>query len=265
MPASAWFSLWARVYGYLKGHHNTMQYETLGNTCSENATERSWLLRCSMGTRGAVYARLRQRPADWLRLIPKRLRYKRLCVLVTTVLAVCANDAAARDAVPTEPSIVEVQQALATGRFDVRALERHYETRINAIDRAGARISSVLEINPDAAQIAAALDTGADQGARARRAQQQRLFGIPILLKDNIDTGDRMQTTAGSLALLGSKPPRDAFIVRRLSQAGALILGKTNLSEWANFRSTHSTSGWSGRGGQTRNPYALNRNPCGSS
>ncbi|MDB6158338.1 MAG: amidase [Gammaproteobacteria bacterium] len=186
-------------------------------------------------------------------------------VFVTTVLATCANDAAARDSVPTEPSIIEVQQGLAAGRFDVRALERHYETRINAIDRAGARINSVLEINPDAAQIAATLDTGADQRARAKRAQQQRLFGVPILLKDNIDTGDRMQTTAGSLALIGSKPPRDAFIVRRLRQAGALILGKTNLSEWANFRSTHSTSGWSGRGGQTRNPYALNRNPCGSS
>jgi hypothetical protein len=153
MPASAWFSLWARVYGYPQGHHNMMQYETLGNTCSENATVRSHLLHCSMGARGAVYAPLRHRAADWLYLSPKRLRDKHLCVVVTTFLAVCANDAAARDSVPTEPSIVEVQQALAAGRFDVRALERHYETRINAIDRAGARINSILEINPDAAQI----------------------------------------------------------------------------------------------------------------
>jgi hypothetical protein len=118
-----------------------MQYETLGNTCSENATERSWLLRCDMGARGAVYAPLRQRAADWFYLSPKRLPYKHLSVFVTTVFAVCANDAAARDSVPTEPSIVEVQQAVAAGRFDVRALERHYEARINAIDRAGARLS----------------------------------------------------------------------------------------------------------------------------
>ncbi|MDB6107336.1 MAG: amidase, Asp-tRNAAsn/Glu-tRNAGln amidotransferase subunit, partial [Gammaproteobacteria bacterium] len=179
-------------------------------------------------------------------------------VFVPALLAGCAHSAAARNPVPTEPSIVEVQQALAAGRFDVRALERHYETRITAVDRTGARINSVLEINPDAANIARSLDAAKDHGG-------QPLFGIPILLKDNIDTDDGMQTTAGSLALVGSKQPRDAFIVRRLRQAGALILGKTNLSEWANFRSTHSSSGWSGRGGQTRNPYALNRNPCGSS
>jgi amidase len=176
---------------------------------------------------------------------------------VPAILAACANAAFARDPVPTEPSIVEVQRALAAGRFDVRTLERHYETRIKAIDRAGPRLNSVIEINPAAAELAGALDTGKEHG--------QPLFGVPILLKDNIDTGDGMQTTAGSLALLGSKPPRDAFIVRKLRAAGALILGKTNLSEWANFRSTHSSSGWSGRGGQTRNPYALNRNPCGSS
>jgi amidase len=112
-------------------------------------------------------------------------------------------------------------------------------------------------MNPDAAKIAAALDASKPDG--------RPLFGIPVLIKDNIDTGDGMLTSAGSLALTGSKAPRDAFIVRKLREAGALILGKTNLSEWANFRSTHSSSGWSGRGGQTRNPYALNRNPCGSS
>lgn len=173
------------------------------------------------------------------------------------VLAASASGAPARDPVPAEPSIVEITQALAAKRFDVRTLERHYESRIAAVDRSGARINSIIELNPDAAKLAAALDAGNDRG--------QPLFGVPVLLKDNIDTSDNMHTTAGSLALLDSKPPRDAFIVRRLRQAGALLLGKTNLSEWANFRSTHSSSGWSARGGQTLNPYALNRNPCGSS
>jgi amidase len=178
-------------------------------------------------------------------------------VFVPAVLAVCASGAPARDPVPTEPSIVEVEQALAAKRFDVRTLERHYESRINAIDRSGPRINSVIEVNPDAGKLAAGLDAGEHRG--------RPLFGVPVLIKDNIDTSDGMQTTAGSLALVGSKPPRDAFIVRKLRDAGALILGKTNLSEWANFRSTRSSSGWSGRGGQTLNPYALNRNPCGSS
>jgi amidase len=183
-------------------------------------------------------------------------------VLVSGVLSVgvCAH-ALARDPVPAEPSIVEVEHGLAAGRFDVRALEHHYEERINSIDRAGPRLNSILELNPQAASLAAALDAGRG----ARQEPHQVLFGVPVLLKDNIDTGDSMHTTAGSLALLGSKPTQDAFIVRRLRQAGALLLGKTNLSEWANFRSTRSSSGWSARGGQTRNPYALNRNPCGSS
>src|SRR5260370_29534235 len=118
-----------------------------------------------------------------------------------------------------------------------------------AIDRRGPTLNTVSETNPDAAALARELDSAV--------GRHRPLFGVPILLKDNIDTRDGMQTTAGSLALLGSKPPRDAFIVRKLRAAGALILGKTNLSEWANFRSTHSSSGWSGRGGQTRNPYAL--------
>ena len=178
-------------------------------------------------------------------------------VFVLALVAACANDAIAADPVPAEPSILEVTQALHAKRFDVRALEHHYETRINTIDRSGPRLNAVIELNPEAARLAAALDSTA--------AENRPLFGVPILLKDNIDTGDAMQTTAGSLALVGSKRPRDAFIVRKLRDAGALILGKTNLSEWANFRSTRSSSGWSGRGGQTRNPYALNRNPCGSS
>jgi amidase len=181
-----------------------------------------------------------------------------LCSGVVVCLLLGATGARAREVVPPEPSIAEVRQALTAGRFDVRALERHYTARIAGIDRSGPRINAILELNPDAQRIARALDA-----APERRGQP--LFGIPILLKDNIDTGDGMQTTAGSLALLGSKPAQDAFIVGKLRRAGALILGKTNLSEWANFRSTRSSSGWSGRGGQTRNPYALNRNPCGSS
>ncbi len=194
-------------------------------------------------------------------LPPRRSRSTGILTLTRTfvpaVLASLATHADARDPVPAEPSIVEVQQALAAGRYNVRALEHHYENRILTIDRSGPRINAVIEVNPDAAKIAASLDSSTHRDLP--------LFGVPVLLKDNIDTGDGMKTTAGSLALLDSKTPGDAFIVQRLRQAGALILGKTNLSEWANFRSTHSSSGWSGRGGQTRNPYALNRNPCGSS
>jgi len=135
-----------------------------------------------------------------------------------------------------------------------------YLERIERIDRRGPALNSVIETNPDAVSIAEALDRERKQG-RVRGP----LHGVPVLIKDNIDTADRMKTTAGSLALLGARPQQDAFIVQRLRDAGAVIIGKTNLSEWANFRSTHSSSGWSGRGGQTRNPYALDRNPCGSS
>lgn len=182
----------------------------------------------------------------------------RTCAYLLLALpALAAADAAATDPVPAEPSVRQVHDDLAAGRYDIRALERHYEARIAAIDRAGPSLRSVLEVNPDAPAIAAGLDKGT--------GERGPLYGVPVLLKDNIDTADAMQTTAGSLALLGSKPARDAFVVRRLRQAGALILGKTNLSEWANFRSKRSSSGWSGRGGQTLNPYALNRNPCGSS
>ncbi|MCX7706735.1 MAG: amidase family protein, partial [Anaerolineae bacterium] len=140
------------------------------------------------------------------------------------------------------------------------ALVENYLARIEAIDRAGPRLNSVIEVNPDALEIAAALDR-----ERAERGPRGPLHGVPILVKDNIDTADKMQTTAGSLALVGSRPAQDATVVARLRAAGAVILGKTNLSEWANFRSTHSVSGWSSRGGQTRNPYALDRTPCGSS
>jgi len=159
-----------------------------------------------------------------------------------------------------ETTIADLQKSLQAGENSSQSLVKKYIDRINEIDKNGPAINSVIEINPEAEAIAAALD----QERRERRLRGP-LHGIPILIKDNIDTADRMMTTAGSLALVGSKPPRDAFVAKKLRDAGAVILGKTNLSEWANFRSNHSSSGWSGRGGQTRNPYALDRNPCGSS
>lgn len=159
-----------------------------------------------------------------------------------------------------EVSILELQGRMDSGQETARAIVEKYLRRIEEIDRRGPSLRSVIEINPDALSIADALDRERrDAGARGP------LHGIPILLKDNIDTADRMTTTAGSLALEGSIAARDSFVARKLREAGAVLLGKTNLSEWANFRSTRSTSGWSGRGGLTRNPYSLDRNPCGSS
>ena len=159
-----------------------------------------------------------------------------------------------------EADIAQMQSWMATGRYSSRQLTELYIQRIEQLDRKGPSLSSIAEVNPDALTIADALD-------RERKATGPRgpLHGIPIVVKDNIDTGDRMMTTAGSLALEGSSARRDAFAIERLRAAGAVILAKTNLSEWANFRSTKSTSGWSARGGQVRNPYALDRNPCGSS
>ena len=159
-----------------------------------------------------------------------------------------------------ELTIDDAQAAMKAGRVTARRLAEMYLERVERIDRRGPALGSVIETNPDAPAIADALD-------RERKAGRVRgpLHGVPVLVKDNIDTADRMETTAGSLALDGARPARDAFVVARLRAAGAVIIGKTNLSEWANFRSTHSSSGWSGRGGQTRNPYALDRNPCGSS
>jgi amidase len=159
-----------------------------------------------------------------------------------------------------EITIDELQQGIKSGRFTARSLVEKYSERIEAIDKQGPAINSIIEMNPDAPAIADALD-------QERKAKGTRgpMHGIPVLIKDNIDTGDRMMTTAGSLALLGSRAPKDSFVAQKLRAAGALILGKTNLSEWANIRCSHSTSGWSGRGGLTNNPYALDRNPCGSS
>jgi amidase len=159
-----------------------------------------------------------------------------------------------------EVTLAQLQEAMGAGRLTSRAITEMYLSRIASIDAAGPQLRSIIELNPDALAIAAQMDA-------ERRAGRTRgpLHGVPMVIKDNIDTADRMHTTAGSLALADNIARNDAFIVRRLREAGAVIVGKTNLSEWANFRSTHSSSGWSGRGGQTRNPYALDRNPCGSS
>jgi amidase len=159
-----------------------------------------------------------------------------------------------------EVTIGELQEKMRTGALTSKAIAELYLKRIDAVDKHGPLLKAVIELNPDALAIAGRLD-------RERKSNFIRgpLHGIPVLIKDNIDTADNMMTTAGSLAMVGNKAAHDAFIVQRLREAGAVILGKTNLSEWANFRSSRSTSGWSSRGGQTRNPYALDRNPCGSS
>jgi len=159
-----------------------------------------------------------------------------------------------------EASIASLIADQHSGKRTARSIVELYLARIQAVDRAGPTLRSVIEVNPDALAIADALDAG-----RSADGLRGPLHGVPVLIKDNIDTADRMSTTAGSLALEGSIAARDAFIVSRLRAAGAVILGKTNLSEWANFRSTRSTSGWSARGGLVSNPYALDRNPCGSS
>ena len=151
-----------------------------------------------------------------------------------------------------EITIAELQAGMTAGKYNARAIAEKYLARIDQIDKNGPAINAVIEINPDALAIAEALDKErADKGARGP------LHGIPVLIKDNIDTADNMMTTAGSLALVGSSRPKIPPSRRNFAQAGAVILGKTNLSEWANIRSGHSTSGWSGRGGQTKNPYAL--------
>jgi amidase len=159
-----------------------------------------------------------------------------------------------------EAPVTQLQEWMTAGRYTSRRLVELYLERIAQIDAAGPQLRSVIEVNPDALAIADALD--AERKAKGTRGP---LHGIPVLIKDNIDTGDRMLTTAGSLALEGAPAPRDAFVVERLRAAGAVLIGKTNLSEWANIRSTKSTSGWSARGGLVKNPYVLDRNPCGSS
>jgi amidase len=162
-----------------------------------------------------------------------------------------------------EMTIADLQSGMSSGKYTAELIALNYLDRIDRIDdtdKNGPGLNSVIEVNPQALAIAVDMD-------KERKAGRVRgpLHGIPVLIKDNIDTHDRMMTTAGSLALQGSIPPQDATVAKKLRDAGAVIIGKTNLSEWANFRSSHSSSGWSGRGGQTKNPYVLDRNPCGSS
>ena len=159
-----------------------------------------------------------------------------------------------------EITIDALQQKMKSGEYTSRSITEMYLKRINDVDKNGPYVNAVIELNPDALSIADNMDN-------ERKAGKVRgpLHGIPVLIKDNIDTGDKMMTTAGALALQGNKASKDAFIIKQLREAGAVLLGKTNLSEWANFRSSRSTSGWSSRGGQTRNPVTLDRNPCGSS
>jgi amidase len=159
-----------------------------------------------------------------------------------------------------EVTVADLQQRMTSGKLTSRELTEAYLARMDEIDSGGPKLRAVIERNPDALAIADAMDV-------ERKAGKLRgpMHGIPVLIKDNIDSADKMMTTAGSLALVGTPAPKDAFLVTRLRNAGAVVLGKTNLSEWANFRSSRSSSGWSGRGGQTRNPYLIDRNPCGSS
>ncbi len=159
-----------------------------------------------------------------------------------------------------EITIDDLRSGFKSGKYTVRSVVEKYIKRISEIDKAGPAINSVIQLNPDALKIADALDKELKE-----KGPRSPMHGIPVLIKDNIDTADNMETTAGSFALMDAKPVKDSFVVKQLRDAGALILGKTNLSEWANMRSSHSTSGWSGRGGLTKNPYALDRNCSGSS
>ena len=191
---------------------------------------------------------------------------------ITTVLATSCNtksnkEKSGADATKMEDdfelneiTITELQDKMASGKYTSEQITKLYLDRIEAIDKNGPKLNSVIELNPDALAIAKAMDKERKEGKI-----RGNLHGIPILIKDNIDTGDKMMTTAGSLALVGNIASKDAFIVKKLRDAGAVLLGKTNLSEWANFRSNSSCSGWSSRGGQTKNPYIIDHSPCGSS
>jgi amidase len=188
-----------------------------------------------------------------------------LVVLIAALLVstLAAQNAVPASAVPTEfneATVADLQAQMKAGTLTSEQLTRFYITRILALDQSGPGVNAVIELNPDAITIAKQMDA-----LRRSGMFLGPLHGIPVLIKDNIDTGDKMQTSAGSFALVGTPALRDSTVAANLRAGGAVILGKTNLSEWANFRSFESTSGWSGRGGQTNNPYGINRNPCGSS
>ena len=188
---------------------------------------------------------------------PGNIAFSLLCV---SLFVAFAQGSHADSADYREYDIGSLQALMQTGELTSRQLVQFYLDRIDAIDRNGPELNSIIETNPQALEIAGALDA-----ERQETGPRGPMHGIPVILKANIDTDDAMETTAGSLALKGHHPPADAFVVKKLREAGAVILGKANLSEWANFRSTHSSSGWSSIGGQTKNPYDLRRNPCGSS
>jgi amidase len=218
----------------------------------------------------------RSTPAEGDSAVPARRRFIQASLLVGASVAAASprimRGASTADALNLasgaapgsfeldEITVSELQEGMASGRFTAQSITEKYLERVEAIDKHGPAINSVIEVNPDAMSIAKALDK-----ERKQKHLRGPLHGIPVLIKDNIDTSDRMMTTAGSLALVGSRPPKDSMVAQKLREAGAVILGKTNLSEWANIRSNQSSSGWSGRGGLTKNPYALDRNPCGSS
>ncbi|HZX57828.1 MAG TPA: amidase family protein, partial [Mucilaginibacter sp.] len=191
--------------------------------------------------------------------------------LTTLALAACntvsidkkssADDAAFTDDFElNEVTIDTLQQKMQSKEYTSRSITQKYLDRIDKIDKAGPKLNAIIQLNPDALKIADDMDK-----ERANGKVRGPLHGIPVLIKDNIDTGDQMMTTAGAAALEGNVARQDAFIIKKLREAGAVLLGKTNLSEWANFRSSHSTSAWSSRGGQTKCPYILDRNPSGSS
>ena len=196
--------------------------------------------------------------------VPGLIAWAALALIATTAACGPQGGAPARKAEAVFPleeaTISGLQDMMAAGKTTSEKIVSLYLERIEEIDKAGPALNAIIEVNPDAMAIARELDR-----ERKEKGPRGPLHGIPVVIKDNIDTADKMETTAGSLALLGSKPVRDAHVAERLRAAGAVILAKANLSEWANFRSSHSTSGWSGRGGQTKNPYALDRNPSGSS
>ena len=182
-------------------------------------------------------------------------------IIICVLFSGCLTEKVKKNEFPyNEITISELRKGYLDGEFTVHDVISSYIKRINEIDKAGPRLNSIIEINPDALNIAKQLDEELSSGS-----VRGKLHGIPVILKDNIDTADKMSTTAGSRAMIGSNPLQDSFLVKKLRESGAVILAKANLSEWANFRGKNSSSGWSGVIGQTKNPYYLDRNPCGSS
>jgi len=188
---------------------------------------------------------------------------KKILLILATATLTFTVRAGREDGVPTrhnEATIAQLQAEMASGKLTSVELTKEYIARIIGLDQGAEGVNSIIQLNPDALAMAEHADK-----LRRHGKVLGPLHGIPVLLKDNIDTGDKMQTSAGSFALVGQPALQDSTVAANLRAGGAVILGKTNLSEWANFRSFESTSGWSGRGGQTNNPYGLDRNPCGSS